>query len=94
MEKTQLRKELQQGVEFVGNAEAKCGVLTAVRDEFVTRRETTGKSEEVYFVKRLQSSAAKRVGRHKLLYMPNSPKPLLGHDLLNHLPTEIKFKGK
>ena len=65
MEKIQLRKELQQGVEFVGNAEAKCGVLTAVRDEFVTRRETTGKSEEVYFVKRLQSGTAEQVGRHK-----------------------------
>jgi len=90
VEEIKLRKELQPGVEFVGNAEAKRAVLTAVGGEFVT----TGKSEEIYFVKRLQSSTAKQVGRHKLLHIPNSPKPLVGHDLLNHLQAEIKFEGK
>ena len=31
------------------------------------------------------------VGIYKFLYMPSSPKPLLGHDILEQLNVEIKF---
>lgn len=99
MEKIKLGEELQQSVEFLVDAGATYLVLntslTPVSDEFVTIREATGQSEKAYILKPLQFSIGKQVGIHKFLYMPNSPKPLLGQDFPERLEAEIKFrKGK
>jgi len=69
--------------------------LTPVDDDFVTVRGATGQSEKAYFLKPLEFKLGKHLGVHKFLYVPNSPRPLLGRDLLEQLKAEIRFdKGK
>lgn len=53
----------------------------------------TGQPEKAYFFKPLKLKLGKQVGIHRFLYMPNSPKSLLGRDLLGQLDAEIKFEA-
>lgn len=60
--------------------------------DFVTVKGATGQSEKAYFLKPLKLKLGKQFGIHKFLYMPNSPKPLLGRDLLEKLEAIYHLK--
>jgi len=47
--------------------------------------------EKLTFWGPIKYTPGEQVGIHKFLYMPGSPKPLLGHDILEQLNVEIKF---
>ncbi|XP_052635497.1 uncharacterized protein LOC128138226 [Harpia harpyja] len=61
-------------------------------DDYVMVKGATGQSEKAYFCKPLEYKLGKQWGIHKFLYMPNSPKALLGRDLLEQLGAKIVFK--
>lgn len=64
-------------------------------EEFVTVVGATGQQKKAYFLKPLKYRLGKQIGIHKFLYLPGSPKSLLGRDLLEQLEAEIVFeKGK
>lgn len=50
-----------------------------------------GVTETQPFLQPLRFKLGKHWVTHQVLYMPNSPKPLLGRDLLEKLEIEIKF---
>ena len=50
-----------------------------------------GKRSLLFFRGSIKYSLGEEVGIYKFLYMPSSPKPLLGHDILEQLNVEIKF---
>lgn len=52
----------------------------------------TGVSETWPFFQPLKFKLGKYWVTHQFLYMPNSPKPLPGKDLLEKLEADIKFK--
>jgi len=54
----------------------------------------TGQSEKAYFCKPLKYKLGKQWGIHKFFYMPNSPKALLGRDLLEQLGARITFEKR
>ncbi|XP_058713322.1 uncharacterized protein LOC131588469 [Poecile atricapillus] len=60
-------------------------------DEFVQVVGATGQPEKAYFLKPIKYKIGKQMGIHQFLYLPNSPKPLLGRDLLENLGAVIKF---
>lgn len=60
--------------------------------ENLTVTGATGQPEQAYFSKPLKFKLRKQVGIHRFLYMPNSPKSLLGRDLLEQLEAEISLK--
>ncbi|XP_069724114.1 protein NYNRIN-like [Phaenicophaeus curvirostris] len=63
--------------------------------DFITVIGATGQPEKAYFLKPLNYRLGKQIGIHRFLYLPNSPKPLLGRDLLEQLEAKIVFqKGK
>ena len=66
--------------------------LVPVSKGFVTVVGATGQQEKAFFLKPLNFKLGKQVGIHRFLYLPNSPKPLLGRDLLERLEAEIVFK--
>uniref|UniRef100_A0A8U8AXK5 ribonuclease H n=1 Tax=Geospiza parvula TaxID=87175 RepID=A0A8U8AXK5_GEOPR len=59
--------------------------------EFVQVVGATGQPEKAYFLKPIKYKMGKQMGIHQFLYLPNSPKPLLGRDLLENLGAIIKF---
>lgn len=61
-------------------------------EDFVTVIGATGGSEKAFFLRPLQYKLGKQIGIHKFLYLPESPKSLLGRDLLEQLEAEISFK--
>ena len=50
----------------------------------------TGK-RSLLFGRPIKERLGEQVGIYKFLYMPGSPNPLLGHDILEQLNAEIKF---
>uniref|UniRef100_A0A8D0ESF2 ribonuclease H n=1 Tax=Strix occidentalis caurina TaxID=311401 RepID=A0A8D0ESF2_STROC len=66
--------------------------LMPLEDNYIMVKGATGQSEKAYFCKPLRYKLGKQWGIHKFLYMPNSPKALLGRDLLEQLGAIIKFK--
>ncbi|XP_059347584.1 protein NYNRIN-like [Ammospiza nelsoni] len=66
--------------------------LVPKSDEFVQVVGATGQPEKAYFLKPIKYKIGKQMGIHQFLYLPNSPKPLLGRDLLENLGAIIKFK--
>lgn len=52
----------------------------------------TGQPENAFLLKPLQYKIGKRMGIHQFLYFPNSPKSVLGRDLLENLEATIEFK--
>ncbi|TRZ07878.1 hypothetical protein HGM15179_019226 [Zosterops borbonicus] len=66
--------------------------LVPIEDEYVTVVGATGQPEKAYFCKPLKYKFGKQWGIHKFLYLPNSPKHLLGRDLLELLQVSIKFR--
>ncbi|XP_068026767.1 uncharacterized protein [Melanerpes formicivorus] len=65
--------------------------LVPKSDEFVQVVGATGQPEKAYFLKPIKYKIGKQMGIHQFLYLPNSPKPLLGRDLLENLGAIIKF---
>ncbi len=61
-------------------------------NDYVMVKGATGQSEKAYFCKPLKYKLGKQWGIHKFLYMPNSPKALLGRDLLEQLGAKIIFE--
>lgn len=53
-----------------------------------------GQPENAFFLKPLKYKIGKRMGIHQFLYLPNSPKFLLGRDLLENLEATSEFKGE
>ncbi|XP_071886675.1 retrovirus-related Pol polyprotein from transposon opus isoform X2 [Anas platyrhynchos] len=69
--------------------------LTPEDKDFVTVIGATGQQEKAFFLKPLKYKLGKQMGIHRFLYLPGSPKSLLGRDLLEQLEAEIIFeKGK
>ena len=62
-------------------------------EEFVTVVGATGQQKKAYFLKPLKYKLGKQMGIHKFLYLPGSPKSLLGRDLLEQLEAEIVFES-
>ena len=62
-------------------------------DDYVIIKGATGQSERAYFCKPLKYKVGKQWGISTFLYMPDSPKGLLGRDLLEQLETKITFKN-
>lgn len=60
--------------------------------DFITVIGATGQPEKAYFLKPLNYRLGKQIGIHRFLYLPNSPKPLLGRDLLEQLEARIVFR--
>lgn len=61
-------------------------------NDYVMVKGATGQSEKAYFYEPLKYKLGKQCGIHKFLYMPNSPKALLGRDLLGQLGSKITFE--
>lgn len=61
-------------------------------DEYIVLKGTTGQSEKACFCKPLKYKFEKQWGVHKFLYLPNSPKALLGTYLLEQLQAIVTFK--
>lgn len=51
-----------------------------------------GDTGQPFFLKPLEYKIGKRMGIHQFLYLPNSPKSLLGRDLLEKLEATIEFR--
>lgn len=87
----------QQSREFLIDTGAACSALneelTPTSREFVMVKRATGQPEKAYFLKPLEFKLGKQVGIHKFFYLPDSPHPLLGRDLLEQLGAEIKFES-
>ena len=66
--------------------------LMPLGNDYVSVKGATGQTEKAYFCKPLKYKLGKQMGIHKFLFMPNSPKALLGRDLLEQLEATIKFK--
>ena len=66
--------------------------LMPLGDDYVVVQGATGQSEKAYFCEPLKYKLGKQWGIHKFLYMPNSPKALLGRDLLEQLGAKITFE--
>lgn len=66
--------------------------LIPVSKDFVNVKGATGQQEKVFFLKPLKFKLGKQIGIHRFLYLPNSPKPLLGWDLLEQLGVVITLK--
>lgn len=83
-------------VEFLVDRGASYSVLNQklipVDRDFVNVVGATGQSEKAYFLQPIEFKLGKQMGIHKFLYMPGSPKSLLGRDLLEQLEAEITFK--
>lgn len=86
----------QEEVEFLVDTGATYSVLNQalipLGDDYVMVKGATGQSEKAYFLKPLEYKLGKQWGIHKFLYMPNSPKALLGRDLLEQLEAKITFE--
>lgn len=86
----------QKGMEFLVDTGATYSVLNQalvpLENEYIFVKEATGQSEKAYFCEPLKYKLGKQWGIHRFLYMPDSPKPLLGRDLLEQLGAVIKFK--
>ncbi|XP_055647045.1 uncharacterized protein LOC129782742, partial [Falco peregrinus] len=88
--------EEQEEVEFLIDTGATYSVLNQalmpLGNDYVSVKGATGQTEKAYFCKPLKYKLGKQMGIHKFLFMPNSPKALLGRDLLEQLEATIKFK--
>ncbi|GAB0191771.1 hypothetical protein GRJ2_001642400 [Grus japonensis] len=86
----------QKKVEFLVDTGATYSVLNqALRplgNDYIMVKGATGQSEKVYFCEPLRYKLGKQWGIHRFLYMPNSPRALLGRDLLEQLGAIIKFE--
>ncbi|XP_077644845.1 uncharacterized protein LOC144247578 [Lonchura striata] len=96
--KIELGKEKKE-IDFLVDTGASYSVLNQQlmpKDkDFITVIGATGQREKAYFLKPLNYRLGKQIGIHRFLYLPNSPKPLLGRDLLEQLEAKIVFqKGK
>lgn len=67
--------------------------LAPVGKDYVTVIGATGQPEKAYFCKPLKYKLGKQWGIHKFLYLPRSPRHLLGRDLLEQLQVTIQFKN-
>lgn len=56
--------------------------LVPVGNDYAVLQGATGQSEKAYFCKPLKYRLGKQWGIHKFLYLPNSPKTLLGERLI------------
>ncbi|KAJ7411059.1 hypothetical protein BTVI_51374 [Pitangus sulphuratus] len=61
-------------------------------DKFSQVMGATGQSKKAFLLKPLKFKIGKQMGVHQFLYLPNSPKPLLGRDLLENLASVTEFK--
>lgn len=72
----------QQNVEFLVDTGATCSVLNEflmpLSKNFVMVKGSTGQPEKAYFSKLLKFKLGKQGEIHRFLYIPNSPKSLLG----------------
>ena len=91
------RKE-QQEVEFLVDMGAPYSVLNQalmpLGSDYIMVKGATGQSEKAYFCKPLKYKLGKQWGIHKFLYMPSSPKALLGRHLLEQLGAKITFEKR
>lgn len=55
---------------------------------------TIGQPENAFFLKLLQCQIKKKMGIHQFLYLPNSPKSVLGRDLLENLRATVRFRKR
>jgi len=62
--------------------------------DYIMVKGATGQSEKTYFCKPLKYKLGKQWGIHKFLYMPSSPKALLGRHLLEQLGAKITFEKR
>lgn len=62
--------------------------------DYATVIRATGQPEKAYFCKPLKYRFGKQWSIHKFLYLPKSPKHLLGRNLLKQLQVTIKFKNE
>lgn len=91
-----MKLEKKQEVEFLVDTGTTCSVLNQASmplgDDYIMVQGATGQREKAYFCKPLKYKFRKQWGIHKFLSMPNSPKALLGRDLLEQLGAQIEFK--
>lgn len=66
--------------------------LVPVENECIFVKGATGQSKKTYFCEPLKYKLGKQWGIHRFLYMPASPKSLLGRGLLEQLGALIQFK--
>uniref|UniRef100_A0A8C3E7W5 ribonuclease H n=1 Tax=Corvus moneduloides TaxID=1196302 RepID=A0A8C3E7W5_CORMO len=87
----------EKEIEFLVDTGATYSVLNkalmSVGDDYIVVHGATGQSEKAYFCKPLKYKIGKQWGIHKFLYLPNSPKALLGRDLLEQLQATIIFRN-
>ena len=86
-------------IEFLIDTDASYSVLTQelipVGHDFVTVIGATGQQKKAFFLQPIEFKIGKQMRIHKFLYLPESPKSLLGQDLLEQLEVQIIFeKGK
>lgn len=56
--------------------------------------DSTGQPENAFFLKLLEYNIGRRMEIHQSLYLPNSPKSLLGRDRLENLDRVIEFRER
>uniref|UniRef100_A0A8U7NQ83 Uncharacterized protein n=1 Tax=Corvus moneduloides TaxID=1196302 RepID=A0A8U7NQ83_CORMO len=87
----------EKEIEFLVDTGATYSVLNKalmpVGDDYIVVHGATGQSEKAYFFKPLKYKIGKQWGIRKFLYLPNSPKALLGRDLLEQLQATIIFRN-
>jgi len=66
--------------------------LMPLGNDYIMVKGATGQSEKAYFCQPFKYKLGKQWGIHKFLYTPNSPKALLGGDLLEQLGAKITFE--
>lgn len=79
-------------IEFLIDTGATFSVLNQAlvpkSEKYIRVKGATGQSENAFFLKPLEYKIGKRAGIYQFLYLPNSPKSLLGRDLLENLKRE------
>ena len=84
-------RELER--EFLMDTGATYSVLNELllpsRSDHIQVTGATGHTEKAFFTKPVKFRLGKTWGIHPFLYLPSSPKPLLGRDLLEHMGAEI-----
>lgn len=88
---------MEKDVKFLVDTGATYSVLNTalmpIGDDYAMVTGATGQTEKAFFFRPLKYKLGKQWGIHKFLYMPNSPEPLLGRDLLGQLQATITFKN-
>lgn len=87
--------EHEKEVDFLINTGAYFSVLNQklvpISNGFVNIIGATGQQKKAFFSKPLEYKLENRIGIHRFLYLPNSPKSLLRRDLLEQLETTTEF---